>query len=322
MKKALLLVVLSLSVFFCGCRKEPDILLTYNDQTYDIQKAMDYSITEGDFYAKDIVVINDEQNSGNDEMLNAGAVLLVDITKNQVIYSSNAYDSMYPASLVKLLTSLIAMEYGELTDNVSISNNAVSISENRAKVCGFKEGDTVSMETLLNCLLVYSGNDAAIAIAEHIGGTEDDFVNLMNKKAEQIGATASNFTNSHGLHNDMQVTTAYDMYLIFSKLLKYDTFRSIINKNSYEAEYTDKNGNAKKKNFKSANSYLTGEAQVQSGVEVVGGISGTTKKSGSCMILLCRDSNNNEYIAEILDASSNKELYSQMTYLLSLISSK
>jgi D-alanyl-D-alanine carboxypeptidase len=112
------------------------------------------------------------------------------------------------------------------------------------------------------------------------------------------------------------------MYLIFNKLLKYDTFRSIINKKSYDAEYSDKNGNNKHKSFKSTNLYLTGDIQIDSGIEVIGGISGTTKKSGSCMILLCKDSNNTEYIAEILNASDNQTLYSQMSYLLSLAVSR
>jgi D-alanyl-D-alanine carboxypeptidase len=322
MKKTLVVVILLVIAALCGCQKKPDTFLAYADHADNTQESLDFSITEGDFFAKDIVVITDEQNSGEDDKLNAGAVLLVDMTNNKTIYSSNAYDKMYPASLVKLLTSLIVLEYGELTDNVSISQNAVSLSESSAKVCGFKEGDTATMETLINSLLVYSGNDAAVAIAEHIGGTEDAFIELMNKDALLLGATASYFVNPHGLHDDMQYTTAYDMYLIFNKLLKYDTFRSIINKKSYDAEYSDKNGNNKHKSFKSTNLYLTGDIQIDSGIEVIGGISGTTKKSGSCMILLCKDSNNTEYIAEILNASDNQTLYSQMSYLLSLAVSR
>ena len=323
MKKALLLIVLLGFSFFSGCQKKSDIFLAFTEHTLDVQESMDNQITEADFFANDIAVITDNETFEADENLEAGSVLLVDVTNNDVIYANNAYERMYPASLVKLLTSLVALEYGELTDNVSISSNAVNLSESRAKVCGFKEGDNVSMETLLNCLLVYSGNDAAVAIAEHIGVTEDEFVALMNKKAGQIGATGSNFVNSHGLHDDMQYTTAYDMYLIFNKLLKYDTFRSIINKESYEAKYSDKNGNEKSKSFKSTNLYLTGEATVQSDdIEVIGGISGSTKKSGSCMILLCKNGNNTEYIAVILNASNNNSLYSQMSYLLSLSSSR
>jgi D-alanyl-D-alanine carboxypeptidase len=318
MKKALLLIILLISASFSGCSRDADTFLAYSDHAYNAQELINYTITEGDFFAKDIAIISDGVNSGEDENLNAGAVLLVDINNNKTIYSSNAYDSMYPASLVKLLTSLIVLEDGELTDNVTISRNAVKIAEKRAKVCGFKEGDTMTMETLLNCLLVFSGNDAAIAIAEHIGGTESDFVALMNKKALQLGAAASVFANPHGLHDDTQYTTAYDMYLIFNKLLKYDSFRTIINKNVYEAEYFDKSGNNKHKSFSSTNLYLTGDVKTQSGLEVIGGISGSTKKSGSCMILLCKDSNNTEYIAVILNSSNNEVLYSQMSYLLSL----
>lgn len=322
MKKTLTIAILLVFTALCGCQKKSDTFLAYVDHAANTQDSLDCRINESDFFSKDIVVITDEQNSGEDEKLNAGAVLLVDITNNNTVYSSNAYDSMYPASLVKLLTSLIVFENGELTDTVSISQKAANLSESSAKVCGFKEGDTVVMETLINSLLVYSGNDAAVAIAEHIGGTEDAFVELMNKRALLIGATASNFDNSHGLHDDKQTTTAYDMYLIFNKLLKYDTFRSIINKKSYDAEYSDKSGNNKHKSFKSTNLYLTGDVELQSGIEVIGGISGTTRRSGSCMIMLCKDINNTEYIALILNASDNQSLYSQMSYLLSLTTSR
>lgn len=321
MKKALLLVVLSVSVYFAGCKRISDTFLAFTEAD-NMKKAIGHNITEVDFYAKDIVVVTQEQNSGNDSNLDAGAVLLVDISDNETIYASNAYKSMYPASLVKLLTSLIVIEDGELTDTVSISRNAVKIAESRARVCGFKEGDNVSLETLLNCLLVFSGNDAAVAIAEHIAGTEEEFVNLMNKKALQTGATASRFANPHGLHDDMQYITAYDIYLIFNKLLKYDTFRSIINKAEYEAEYLESSGNIKKKSFKSTNQYLTGELAAPEGIDVLGGISGTTRKSGSCMILLCRDDKGSEYIAIILDARDNNTLYTQMSYLLSLTATR
>lgn len=318
MKKALLLIILLVSAGLCGCSKDADTLMAYTDHAYNTEKMTNYTITEGEFFAKDIVIISDGVNSGEDENLNAGAVLLIDISNNKTIYSSNAYDSMYPASLVKLLTSLIVIEDGELTDKVTISQNAVKIAEKRAKVCGFKEGDTMSMDTLLNCLLVFSGNDAAIAIAEHIGGTESDFIALMNKKALQLGAAASVFANPHGLHDDTQYTTAYDMYLIFNKLLKYDSFRTVINKKIYEAEYFDKSGNNKHKSLTSTNLYLTGDVKTDDGLEVIGGISGSTKMSGSCIILLCRDSNNTEYIAVILNAANNEVMYTQMSYLLSL----
>jgi len=321
MRRALLLAVLLAAAAMWGCKSKSDSFLAYTEN-YTLNQAGAYRITEGDFFAKDIAVVTEEQDTGEDEKLDAGAVLLVDISNNEPVYASNAYKSMYPASLVKLLTSLIALENGEINDTVIISKNAVKIADSRARVCGFKEGDSVSMEALLNCLLVYSGNDAAIAIAEHIAGTEDEFVNLMNRKAISVGATASNFANSHGLHDDKQYITAYDIYLIFNKLIKYDSFRSIINKESYEVQYVDSSGNVKRKNFKSTNQYLTGDQEAPSGIEVIGGISGTTKKSGSCMILLCKDGNNTEYIAIILDSKDINTLYRQMSYLLSLTNNR
>lgn len=322
MKKGFLALFFFILISLAGCQKESDTFLAYDKSMSASGESIDNRVAEADFFADDIAVVSKEQNTGGDEKLNSGAVLLVNITDKQTIYADHVYDKMYPASLTKLLTSLVILRSGELTDMVTVDYNASHIKEGGARVCGYEEGDVLSLEALLNSLLIYSANDAAIAAADHVGGSEEGFVAMMNDEARKIGAVNSNFVNPHGLHDDNQYTTAYDMYLIFNELLKYDTFRSIISTNSYTAVYKDQEGNEKQKTLNTSNLYLSGEAEPDQGVTVVGGLTGTTSKAGNCMILLCRDNSGKEYVAILLNASDTEALYSQMTYLLSFTATK
>lgn len=301
-----------------GCSKSNE-LLTFN-QTASGLSAIDTRLTQADFFSEELVTVTQEDNTGNaEELSDTGSSLLVDITDQKLLYAENVYDRLYPASLTKLMTALVVLKYGELTDQVTVSHAASHIAESGVKLCGFQEGDVISMEALLKSLLVYSGNDAAIAIADHISGSEEAFVQKMNEEAAKIGAVHTNFVNSNGLHNDDQYTTAYDMYLIFHELLSYDTFRSIIGMDSYTAVYQDKNGNAKEKTFEATNQYMSGKAEIPEGLQVLGGKTGTTRKAGSCLIMLSKDAAGKEYVSVILKASGSEALYSQMSFLLGFI---
>lgn len=318
MKKRLICLIMLFALTFGGCNNSSDTFLAYKENESMADSLSGNLLTEGEFFADDIAVVTEEQSNGENELITSGAALLINISNNTVIYADNVYDRMYPASLTKLLTALVAFEYGDLTDQVTVHSDAVSISERRARVCGYKDGDVISLEALLYSLLVYSGNDAAIAAADHIGGNEEAFVKLMNQEADKIGAVDSNFVNSHGLHDDNQYTTAYDIYLIFNELVKYDTFRSIISTKSYTAEYMDSDGNPKEKTLDTVNDYISGDREAVTGIEVLGGLSGSTNKAGNCLILLCKDNNGSEYIAILLKAPDTEGMYAQMNELLSL----
>ena len=318
-----ILVYFILAVFaLSGCQSSSDEFLTFDEMATVTGASVNEQLTLGDFFAEDIAIIPEDDNVGEDELLTAGASLFVNVTDQEIVYADHVYDKLYPASLSKLLTALVVLRYGELTDYVTISYNASHITEPNAKVCGYKEGDIISLEALLNSLLVYSGNDAAIAIADHVGGSEEAFAEKMNDEARQIGAVHSNFVNSHGLHDDNQYSTAYDLYLIFNELMKFDTFRSIISSDSYIANYTDKDGNEKQKTLSTTNLYLNGGIEDDLSIEIIGGKTGTTNKAGNCLILLCKDNTGNEYIAQILKAAGRDQLYSQMSHLLSKVTNE
>lgn len=321
MRKKLIayLCVLLISTSFVGCIGANQEFLTFDQSAASQGAAVDNHLTQASFFAEDLVTVTKQDNSGEDPKLSSGASILINITDKELLYANNVYDRLYPASLTKLMTALIVLKYGELTDDVTISYDASHITEGGAKLCGFAEGDIISMDSLLRCLLIYSGNDAAVAIADHIGGNVDAFVTLMNKEAKEIGAVHTNYVNPNGLHDDNQYTTAYDIYLIFNELLQYDTFRSIISTSSYTTAYKDKDGKDKEKILEATNRYLSGEAQIPEGIEIIGGKTGTTSKAGNCLVLLSKDSKKKEYISVILKADGSDTLYSQMSYLLTLM---
>ncbi len=258
------------------------------------------------------------QNKSN-KNLPASSVLLVNATKNEVVYASNIYDRLYPASVTKIVTVLVALKYGNLDDIVTISYEASHITEYGAKLCGFNEGDKIKFEKLLYALMVYSGNDAGIAIAEHISGSTGKFAKLMNREMEELGAVGSHFTNPHGLHDDNHYTTAYDLYLVFNKLISdYPKFTDIINKGSVKVKYKDASGQKKEMDFTSTVKYKINTETAPDGVEVTGGKTGTTQMAGSNLILHSKGADGNSYISAVMHASDVYSLYDQMNYLLSM----
>lgn len=319
MKKKLISTIL-VATILTGCSNKPDVLLSYSE-TYPSRYQYDLSddINMAEFFAADLTVIPDDLNHMQNSDITATSSLIVNTSDDEVLYANNVYERMYPASLTKLITALVVLEHADLNDMVAISYKASHITESGAKLCGFKEGDKVKLEALLNCLLVYSGNDAGIAIAEHVGGSEEGFAKMMNETAKSVGAVHSNFINAHGLHNDNHYTTAYDLYLIFNELLMYDKFVSIINHESYTIQYNDKDNNPKEAEFLNTNRYLRGTESAPKGITVVGGKTGTTSKAGSCLILYSKDDNNKSYISLIMQASDGNSLFSQMTKLLGMI---
>ncbi len=319
MKKRLIALAsvcfLSITIFSACSGSSKDFLAFDESAALSVSSTFNL-LTPADYFSEGLVTVTQGENSGEDSELTSGANLLVNRTDKELIYADNVYDRLYPASLTKLMTALVVLKRGELTDSVTVSYNASHITEAGAKLCGFEEGDVISLEALLKSLLIYSGNDAAVAIADHMGGSEEAFVNIMNEEAIRIGAVHTNFVNPNGLHDDNQYTTAYDIYLIFNELLNYDTFRSIIATDSYTASYQDKKDNPKEKTFLATNQYLTGKSDTPEGLTIIGGKTGTTSKAGNCLVLLSKDDAGKEYISVILKASSSDALYNQMSYLL------
>lgn len=267
-------------------------------------------------FADDLCVISEDiLDDENVDMSEAEAAVLFDVRDREVIYSKNAHERLYPASLTKVMTALVALKYGSL-DQVLTATNAVNVTESGAQLCGLKAGDTMTLGQALHILLLYSANDVALLIAENIGGSTDHFIEMMNEEAKAIGATNTNFTNPHGLSDSEHYTTAYDLYLMFNEALKYEVFTQIIQMTSYQTVFYDKDGKTKELSFETTNLYLRGYYESPDNVTIIGGKTGTTNAAGHCLLLLSKDVNGAPYISVILRSSARDVLYAEMTDLL------
>lgn len=154
---------------------------------------------------------------------NAGTAILIEPTTKKIIYEKDKDKKMSPASMTKIMTLILTMEALEngritLDDEVTISSNAASMGGTQIFV---EKGSKVKVETLLKGIAIASANDAAVAMAEYIGGTEEVFVSMMNEKARELGCKNTNFKNPHGLDEEGHYSSAYDLSLMATELIKY-----------------------------------------------------------------------------------------------------
>ncbi len=270
-----------------------------------------------DSFASGLCVSDDNVNTDAITITSASAGLF-DTTSLSVMYGKDMFTERSEASLTKIMTALVALENGNLDDQVTVTDTAADI-EYGSSVCGISTGDVLSLRQLLYGLLIASGNDAAMMIAEHVGGSVDNFVDMMNERAREIGATHTAFKNPSGLTEEGHYTCIYDLYLIFNEACKNDTFLDIINRTNYYAEYTDGSGNAVAATWESTNHYFTGEAVEPDNVIIYGGKTGTTDDAGACLCLLTKDLYGDPYIAIILHSEDKDFLYQDMNQVLRLI---
>lgn len=163
----------------------------------------------------------------------ASHYILYDELTNRVLLEENADDQVSVASITKLMTAVVALEYGDLSDRVKVSKEAV---ETNGSSIYLEAGEEITLEDLLYGLMLRSGNDAAKAIAEHIGESEEGFVYLMNETALYLGMTNSHFMNPHGLDEDDHYSSAYDIAILMQYAMQNDTFQEISKTKSYQSE--------------------------------------------------------------------------------------
>ena len=169
-------------------------------------------------------VINIETNTYSDReppKISASAAIVLDTVSGRILYEKNAHSRRAMASTTKIMTAIVAIENGNLDDKVKVSKRAASIG---GSVINLQAGEDLSLKELLYGMLIKSGNDAAIAVAEHIGGSVEDFVKTMNKKAKDLGLKDTAFKNPHGLDATGHYSTAYELAKITRYALKNPVF--------------------------------------------------------------------------------------------------
>lgn len=178
---------------------------------------------------------------------NAKASALIDVESGRILYSNNGDTSMRIASLTKIMTAIVAIEHGKLTDMVKVSKRAAG---REGSSIYLQLGEEMSLSNMLYGLMLRSGNDAATAIAEHVGGSEDGFVHLMNEKAIFLGLTHSQFKNPHGLDEEGHYSSANDLAKLTAYALKNKVFKEIVSTkekkvpnphDSWDYKYINKN---------------------------------------------------------------------------------
>lgn len=312
----LLSVICILSV--CGCAQIP-----YEGKygSFNMGAISDKASVDdraGSFASSLCIATNDLVGDGQIDLDTCESAVLFDINNKEVVYSKNALETLYPASLTKIMTALVAIKHGKM-DQVLTATNAVNIKETGAQLAGIVAGDSMTLYQALRILLMYSANDVALLIAENIGGSVDGFVAMMNEEAINLGATGTHFTNPHGLSNPEHYTTAYDLYLIFNECIKYEEFTQIISLQTFDATYTGKNGKEVVLSVKNTNAYINGSLNPPSNVTVIGGKTGTTTAAGHCLILLSKDASGSPFISVILKSDGTDSLYKNMNTLLEQI---
>ena len=213
-------------------------------------------------------------SQGNNLNLNARSCIILDRTSKKILFGKNEYNKVKMASTTKIMTATIILENCDLSKTVTISKKAAGTGGSRL---GLKTDDKITIRDLLYGLLLVSGNDAAVALAETCSGTVTDFANLMNEKAKELGLNNTHFETPHGLDSDNHYTTAYELAILTDYALKNSTFLNIVGTKNYTITI-----NGYPKNLTNTNELL-GSLNGIYGVKT-----GFTNGANRCLVTSCK----------------------------------
>ncbi len=210
------------------------------------------------------------------------SAVVMEASTGTVLFEKNSHDHCYPASITKIMTSLLAVKNSGMEEEVTFSKEAVYNTEGSG--ISRDVGEVMTMRNCLYGLMLESANECGYAIAEHTGGNYDNFINMMNEEADRLGCKDTNFNNPHGLPDEDHWTCAYDMALISREALKNDLFRMIVNTRRYSIPPTNKhqeetylsNHHKMRNNYKGDEQYLYEYC--------IGGKTGYTSVAGSTLV--------------------------------------
>lgn len=235
---------------------------------------IDYIVDDTNIYEK---ISETSSNVNNIPDINSRAAVVIDRSSNTILYGKNEKEKRKMASTTKIMTALVVIENANLDDVVTISKKAAGTGGSRL---GLKTNDQITVNNLLYGLMLCSGNDAAVALAEHVGGSVEEFAVLMNSKANDLGLLNTHFVTPHGLDKDEHYTTAYELALLSNYALKNETFAKIVN-----TKYTSITINDYSKSLHNTNELLG----VLNGV--YGIKTGFTNGANRCLVTACKREN-------------------------------
>lgn len=238
---------------------------------------------------------------GSDRLLDtAGAAMLYELNSDTLVYAWNPDIQLYPASLVKIMTCLIALENADLSDKVTVTSTAVATLP-KGTTLNFVVGEEWTLEQLLFCLMVGGYNDAAVVIAEHVAGSQKAFVRMMNERAKEIGCVGTNFTNATGFHDEKQISTTRDLVKILREALKHEDFMTFFSETVFRLPATEYHGSR----YMETPNYMMTDTITQEyyDVRVTGGRTGVTEARERCLIVTA-ESKGLHYIAIVMCAKA------------------
>lgn len=242
-------------------------------------------------------VLANNTNSGPD--INAESALLIDNKTNKVLYSKDMNRKMFPASTTKILTAILVLENHSLDEKVTASYNAVMTIPSGYSTASIQIDEVLTVEQLLELLLVHSSNDAANVLAEYTGGSIDSFVAMMNTKINELGLSDTHFTNPYGLQDNNHYTTAHDLAIIMQYCLKNDDFRKIAGQASCAIPSTNK---SEPRKYSSTNELLiAGNSNYYP--NLIAGKTGYTSEAGECLVSAVYN-DNLELVGVILNSNN------------------
>mgnify|MGYP004624566875 FL=1 len=238
-------------------------------------------------------------NTNSEPNINAESALLIDNKTNKVLYSKDMNRKMFPASTTKILTAILVLENHSLDEKVTASYNAVMTIPSGYSTASIQIDEVLTVEQLLELLLVHSANDAANVLAEYTGGSIDSFVAMMNTKINELGLSDTHFTNPYGLQDNNHYTTAHDLAIIMQYCLKNDDFRKIAGQASCAIPSTNK---SEPRKYSSTNELLiAGNSNYYP--NLIAGKTGYTSEAGECLVSAAYN-DNLELVGVILNSNS------------------
>ncbi len=233
--------------------------------------------------------------------LDCMGAILVELNSDSTVYEYNADERLYPASLTKIMTCLLALEHGNLSDVITVDGSLIEDMDEDASAVGLMDGELLTLEELLYCVMVPSANDASIVVAAHIGGTVEQFVDMMNQKAVELGCTGTHFVNPDGLHDMDHYTTPRDMAIITKAALESETFRIICGTAVHELPETN---TSSKEMLYTTNYFLSTILTPDYYWEKVSGVkTGFTTPAGRCLVALV-DEGEYRYLSVVMGAET------------------
>jgi len=218
--------------------------------------------------------------------VNAKAAILYEVNTDTILMEQDADMKLFPASTTKLMTALIALEYGNPDDVVTVTNEAIDGLYELGSASYLLNGEQISFMDLMRYLLIGSGNDAANALAIHVSGSVEGFVDLMNNKAQELGMTNTHFVNPHGLHNEEHYTSARDLLTLTKVVMENEIIADLVAQDELVLPVTNKHDRTTTKY--TTNHLLTNKSTGEYYYEGAIGIkTGTTTPAGLCLVAGC-----------------------------------